>query len=722
MYLNTDVMNLEDLASSGSGEVYRAIARARAIRYIGGKIIDFLAQLEDFQKQLWVKKKFVLETNWCVTLDRIPVEMYPDIANNEAQCQEWANLYAASEINGDLANGNTSWTFPPNIDFLKSNPFLIVDTKYFGKDFKDSLLESLSETSSLDEQMNGLLVHGENFQALNLLSSRYYNRVKSIYIDPPYNTDASAILYKNGYKNSSWMSLIYDRMSLASHLLYDSGIVCIAIDDTEVSVLRPLTASIFPIELGIVSVCSNPRSRKTKGRFAPAHEYALFYAKTEDTFPGALPKSDKQMQNYPEIDDSGRFIWMNMVRSGTGDRREDRPKLFFPIYINNEGRIRIPELKWNEIEREWIALEGIDTNEIEIYPLKKMGTEGRWHRGHNKINENLNEYRAHKTSTGEYIVQFKARMDEDSPPNTWWGEGKYDSSNGSKKLNAMFGSKIFDFPKSVDLIQDCILSSVNGNEGATVLDYFAGSGTTGHAIININRGKNTMMKYILIEIGEHFNTVLLPRMKKVVYSSDWKDGKPVTKDGISHLIKYIRLESYEDTMDSLEITKRTEAQNKLLENNPELAEDYHLRYSLGIETTQSASLLGKDFTDPFAYKLSVFRDGIRHEVNVDLPETFNYLIGLIVESRKKIDGLLTYKGTDAGGKRCLIIWRNINEIDHAALDAWFARNRDVVDNAIDTIYVNGDHTLNAMKQVGDTWTAKTIEPVFKELMFQESRE
>ena len=230
-----------------------------------------------------------------------------------------------------------------------------------------------------------------------------------------------------------------------------------------------------------------------------------------------------------------------------------------------------------------------------------MGTEGRWHRGHNKINENLNEYRAHKTSTGEYIVQFKARMDEDSPPNTWWGEGKYDSSNGSKKLNAMFGSKIFDFPKSVDLIQDCILSSVNGNEGATVLDYFAGSGTTGHAIININRGKNTMMKYILIEIGEHFNTVLLPRMKKVVYSSDWKDGKPVTKDGISHLIKYIRLESYEDTMDSLEITKRTEAQNKLLENNPELAEDYHLRYSLGIETTQSASLLGKDFTDPFAY-------------------------------------------------------------------------------------------------------------------------
>ena len=83
---------------------------------------------------------------------------------------------------------------------------------------------------------------------------------------------------------------------------------------------------------------------------------------------------------------------------------------------------------------------------------------------------------------------------------------------------------------------------------------------------------------------------------------------------------------------------------------------------------------------------------------------------------------MTYKGTDAGGKRCLIIWRNINEIDHAALDAWFARNRDVVDNAIDTIYVNGDHTLNAMKQVGDTWTAKTIEPVFKELMFQESRE
>ena len=722
MYLNTDVMNLEELDLTGSTAVYRAIARARAIRQIGGKIIDFLAQLEDFQKQLWLKKKFVLETNWCVTLDRIPEEMYPEITKNEAQCQEWIDLYAVDEINGDLANGNTSWTVPPSVDFLKSNPFLMLDTKHFDQDFIDKLLGSLSGTSSLDEQMNGFLIHGENFQALNLLKQRYNQKVKSIYIDPPYNTDASAILYKNGYKNSSWMSLMHDRLSLSSQLLHDSGIVCMAIDDTEVSALRSLTTSIFPVELGIVSVCSNPRGRKTKGRFAPAHEYALFYSKLENTVPGALPKSDRQIQSYPEADETGRFIWMNMVRSGTNDKREDRPKLFFPIFVNTEGRIRIPELEWNETQREWIVLEEKNKNEIEIYPLRKVGNElyeGNWHRGHERINANLSEYRAKRSPSDKFIVQFKARMDEDSPPNTWWGEGKYDSSNGSKRLKAMFGNKIFDFPKSVDLTKDCILTSINENNEAEVLDFFAGSGTTGQAIININRDKDVGMRYILIEMGEHFNTVILPRMKKAVFSFDWKDGKPVNRDGVSHLIKYITLESYEDTMDSLEVAERTEAQDKLLENNPELAEDYYLRYSLGAETSKSASLLGKDFADPFAYKLSVFRDGAKQEVSVDLPETFNYLIGLTVESRRKIDGLLTYVGTDAEAKRCLIIWRNLNETDYFTLDAWFEKNRNKLIDEVDTIYVNGDHTLNAMKQDGDRWTAKIIEPIFKELMFQE---
>ena len=128
IYLNTDVLNLDDLERGDAARLDRALARVRATRHVGRKIIDFLAQLEDFQKRLWLKKKFVLETNWCVTLERVPEALYPEITGNAAQCAEWGELFAADEITGDLTNGNVAWTDPPSVDFLKANPYLIVDT------------------------------------------------------------------------------------------------------------------------------------------------------------------------------------------------------------------------------------------------------------------------------------------------------------------------------------------------------------------------------------------------------------------------------------------------------------------------------------------------------------------------------------------------------------------------------------------------------------------
>ena len=210
-------------------------------------------------------------------------------------------------------------------------------------------------------------------------------------------------------------------------------------------------------------------------------------------------------------------------------------------------------------------------------------------------------------------------------------------------------------------------------------------------------------------------------MKKAVYSADWRGGKPVSRNGASQLFKYIRLESYEDTMDSLVVIPPSHSRVEVLRSNPALAEDYRLRYALGVETAGSASLLGKDFSDPFAYTLSVVRDGVRNDnAHVNLPETFNYLIGLRVESRRQIDGVLAITGTDAEGRHCLILWRNLGEIDHAALDAWFECNRERFASSLDVIYTNSDHTLNAKQRSGETWTAEPIEPVFRALMFEES--
>ena len=138
---------------------------------------------------------------------------------------------------------------------------------------------------------------------------------------------------------------------------------------------------------------------------------------------------------------------------------------------------------------------------------------------------------------------------------------------------------------------------------------------------------------------------------------------------------------------------------------------------LGVETAGSASLLGKAFADPFAYTLSVVRDGGRSEVPVDLPETFNFLLGMRVASHRRIEGVLAITGTDAERRDCLILWRDLDAMDHAVLDAWFNRNRDQFSESLDVIYVNGDHTLTAMRPPGASWTAETIEPVFRDLMF-----
>ena len=298
LYLKTDVLNLDDLAAGDTLRLQRALARTRAVRHVADKIITFLAQLEDFQKQLWLKKKFVLETQYCVTLDRVPETLYPEIAANKAQHDEWLELFAIDEIEGDLVNGNTGYTNPLTVEFLKANPYLVLDTRHFDCDFTDKLLAALSDAAPLDEQLDGLLVHGENFQGLNLLQTRYSEQVNCVYIDPPYNTDSSAILYKNDYKDSSWLSLMENRLSLAKTLLSKNGILCCAIDDEEAWRSRSLMQNMFEKEIGVAPVRSTPIGRTSRGKLSPTHEYALFYG-GEDTAPGPLIKTEKEKQRYP---------------------------------------------------------------------------------------------------------------------------------------------------------------------------------------------------------------------------------------------------------------------------------------------------------------------------------------------------------------------------------------------------------------------------------------
>ncbi len=190
VYIKNEAIPLSDFILTNENLGW--LETAKLVHRIATQIIGFLSQIEEFQKRLWLKKKFVLSTDYCITLDRVPEGLYPEITQNAAQREEWKHLFNIHEIEGGLLD--STYTEPLSVDFLKENPNLVLDTRHFDADFTDRLLAYFE---NLDNEVNGLLIHGENFQGLNLLTEKYRESLKTIYIDPPYNTDASAILYKN---------------------------------------------------------------------------------------------------------------------------------------------------------------------------------------------------------------------------------------------------------------------------------------------------------------------------------------------------------------------------------------------------------------------------------------------------------------------------------------------------------------------------------------------
>ena len=233
-FLKNEVLLLDELIAGSEADLQRHVQRARIVRRVAKAIIDFLAQVEDFQKRLFEKKKFVVRTEYCATLDRVPEELWDEVLANEAQIAEWRELYALDEL--------VAGQGPLNRDFLRHHPTLVVDTRHFPDDFKWRLLAHFDD---LDEAIDGVLIKSENFQALNLLLGKYRGRVKCIYIDPPYNTGSDEFIYRDNYQHSCWLSMIYDRLALARELMTADGGLFVSIDYNEDARLRLVLEALF---------------------------------------------------------------------------------------------------------------------------------------------------------------------------------------------------------------------------------------------------------------------------------------------------------------------------------------------------------------------------------------------------------------------------------------------------------------------------------------------
>ena len=232
-YIKNEVFVIADLDAA---KLQSQLAVVKAIERVGQKIIDFLAQLENFQKRLWLKKKFVVQSDYCITLDRVPEKYYPEICANDEQRKEWVRLFAIDEIKGDMMT--EAYCEPLTIEFLKQNPLLVLDTKFFSLQFKHKLL---ADIEGLDEQTNGLLIKSENLQAINLLTRTFSSNVRGCYIDPPFNLGENAdYLYRVDYKDSTWLTLLYDRVLGIKKLLMDDGSIFVRCSHDGNMILRQL--------------------------------------------------------------------------------------------------------------------------------------------------------------------------------------------------------------------------------------------------------------------------------------------------------------------------------------------------------------------------------------------------------------------------------------------------------------------------------------------------
>ena len=716
-YIKNEVLFVDDLDAQDEQNLKTAITKVKVIKHIALKIIAFLAQLEDFQKKLWLKKKFVVSCGWCVTLDRVPKALYPEIIASDTQREEWVKLFAIDEIEADLVK--PGYTQPLTIEFLQANPYLVLDTKHFDAQFKEKLLAGFD---NLDEATDGIIINSENFQALNLLLEKYREQVKCVYIDPPYNTDASAICYKNGYKSSSWTSLMEGRLSMTRPVMTKDGVLVAAIDDTQHRELNFLLSDSFDGNmLGTICVRSNPSGRPTQTGYAVSHEYLLFAGQGQKSIIGRLPPTSEQLTRFNQRDENGIFEWRNLRREGSNSDRSARRALYYPIYIKGE-EVRIPKMRWDENDELWVIEERLDEDEQVVYPDNEDGVQKTWRWEWNTVIKYLSLIAVRKDRSGKDYIYYKRRPNEDGVVSvSSWFDAKHSAvEHGTAFLKNLFGTNPFSYPKSIYAVIDSIYIAGAYTRNSIVLDYFGGSGTTANAVIILNREDGGKRKYILVEMGDYFDTVLKPRIQKVIYSKDWKDGKPVSREGSSHMFKYLRLESYDDTLDNLQIL-RTESQQATLENMEAKArEDYMLGYMLNIETKAGDSLLNIDrFSDPFSYTLKIRRDNELKDEKIDLVETFNYLIGLYVEQTETIRGFKVVRGRLRTGEKTLVIWRNTKEKTNESLDAFFKKQKyNTLDFEFDLIFVNGDNNLENLKVAEDKWKVRLIEEEFKKRMWE----
>lgn len=404
-----------------------------------------------------------------------------------------------------------------------------------------------------DPDAGNLLVQGDNLEALKALLPYYAGKVKCIYIDPPYNTGNEAWVYNDNVnspeikawlgdvvgkeaedlsRHDKWLCMMYPRLRLLREFLPDDGAIFISCDNNELGNLLALASEAFPRwEQTVIPVVNNLKGRNDKANIAQCHEYVI--AITSPFFvAGGLPLSEQQKAKFNCIDGRGeRYQKRDLRKRGGPDTREERPNLFFPIF-------RLPDGK--------LVLDEPEAKHDRIIPLKSDGVDGRWRWGSKKVAANLPwleatyvkksnkwnvDYRVYLNASITIDTEFEDEESDDyednfdevgdepierstKPKSFWWGP-EFSSDRAGKYLKALIGKKAFEYPKPLEMIKRIVAMASDTN--IIVMDSFAGSGTTGEAVLRLNNEDGQSRNFILIEMLDKVAaTVVVPRLEATI--------------------------------------------------------------------------------------------------------------------------------------------------------------------------------------------------------------